>query len=223
MSYILEALKKAEAERRSGSMQAAPLPPGLAGAGREGGATAARRWLWPAAALAAALSVTAWLALRDSTPPPVVVAAAAPLHAPAAAPAVVPDTAPVGPPAVAPAAEPSATAPAPEKPVQQKPAKKKPEKTPPPARVVAASAPQPSAAETAAGTLHDLPAHIRNEIPPLGIGGYIYSGNRADRSVLINKRLLREGDEIAPGFTLEQMTRDGMVLNYKGYRYRTSY
>ena len=55
------------------------------------------------------------------------------------------------------------------------------------------------------------------------IGGYIYSGSRADRSVLINNRLLREGDEIAPGFMLEQMMPNGMVLSYKGYRYRTSY
>ena len=68
-----------------------------------------------------------------------------------------------------------------------------------------------------------MPQQVQNEIPQLSVGGYLYSTNRADRSVLINNRLLREGEEIAPGFVLEKMTPKGMVLNYKGYRYRTSY
>ena len=55
------------------------------------------------------------------------------------------------------------------------------------------------------------------------IGGYIYSGNQSERSVLINKRLLHEGEEVAPGLVLEKMLPKEAVLSYKGHRYRISY
>ena len=72
-------------------------------------------------------------------------------------------------------------------------------------------------------TLRELPEHIQRTIPQLSIGGYIYSDNQADRSVLINKRLLRDGDQVAADLILEKMTPTGIIFNYKGYRYRTSY
>ena len=72
-------------------------------------------------------------------------------------------------------------------------------------------------------TLRELPDNIRRDIPPLTIGGYIYSGNKEDRSVIINGRLLHEGEEAAPGLTLEKMMPNGMVLNFRGHRYRSSY
>ncbi len=88
-----------------------------------------------------------------------------------------------------------------------------------------AKPPQASAtpSDPPVATLRELPDQIQREIPPLAIGGYLYSGNRADRTVLINKRLLHEGDEVVPGLTLEKLMPNGMVLSYKGYRYRTSY
>ena len=71
--------------------------------------------------------------------------------------------------------------------------------------------------------LRELPQNIQAEVPPLAITGYIYSKNAADRSVLINNKLLREGDQVAPGVVLEKITPKEAVLNYKGYRYRLSY
>jgi general secretion pathway protein B len=38
--------------------------------------------------------------------------------------------------------------------------------------------------------------------------------------VIVNDRLLREGDEIAPGVKLEQIVNDSLILNYKGYRFK---
>jgi general secretion pathway protein B len=81
----------------------------------------------------------------------------------------------------------------------------------------------PQQPATSIATLRELPAEIQQQIPPLAISGYIYASNSADRSVLINRKLLREGDEVAPGLTLEQLLPKGMVLNYKGYRYRSGY
>lgn len=89
-----------------------------------------------------------------------------------------------------------------------------------------AAATETKAAEPASPpppTLRELPDNIQREIPQLSVGGYIYSGSKADRSVLINNRLMHEGEEIAPGLTLEKMMPNGMVLNYRGYRYRTGY
>jgi general secretion pathway protein B len=71
--------------------------------------------------------------------------------------------------------------------------------------------------------LRELPDNIQREIPPLKVGGYIYSGSKADRTVIINGRLLHEGEEAAPGLILEKMMPNGMVLNYRGYRYRSGY
>ncbi len=68
--------------------------------------------------------------------------------------------------------------------------------------------------------LADLPVAIQQELPPMSISVHAYSGKSADRLVGVNNRLLREGDEVAPGLRLEQITRDGMVLSYKGYTFR---
>lgn len=81
---------------------------------------------------------------------------------------------------------------------------------------------QPAEAETIV-TLRELPDSIQQRIPALQVGGYIYSANRADRSILINNRLLREGEEIAPGLRLEKMMPNGMVLHFQGYRFRVGY
>jgi general secretion pathway protein B len=73
------------------------------------------------------------------------------------------------------------------------------------------------------GTVQDLPANIQRELPQVSVNGYIYAKNPLDRSVLINKRLLHEGDTIAPDLLLEKMTPKGAILNFKGYRYRISF
>jgi general secretion pathway protein B len=92
------------------------------------------------------------------------------------------------------------------------------------------AAPAPSAAPEPAperpepvALLQDLPPQIQREIPTLAINGYIYASNPAQRSVLINNRLRREGDQVAPGLTLEKLLPKEMLLNYRGYRYRIAY
>ncbi|GIZ50036.1 general secretion pathway protein GspB [Noviherbaspirillum aridicola] len=236
MSYILEALKKAEAERRSGHAPSIHTPHSFAPAG------AARPWwrhpaAWAGVAvLLAAAGAAGWQLMRDPAPPAQVAAAAVPAAAapaapaapasPAAVPAAPPPTAAARPPAVE-----APPAPPPREPkVAAKPepkAERKPEPRPKPRKEEEAKAPAAVArapeADKPPPPLRELPEHIQREIPPLQIGGYIYSPVPADRSVLINKRLLREGDEIAPGLTLEKMTQSGMVLNYRGHRYRSAY
>ena len=52
------------------------------------------------------------------------------------------------------------------------------------------------------------------------ISFHAYSANPRDRLVGINNRMLREGDDVAPGLKLEQITPEGMLLGYKGYSFR---
>jgi general secretion pathway protein B len=243
MSYILEALKKAEAERSAARLADIPMAPAFARIDAMDLGASRRPWLWVALPVTAiSLAATAWFFTRDKLP--VSAPAAAPVAIQAAKteePASLPQaSAEPGPKPSAPASpaqtqtpRASAVAPqelppvakeeAPEKPTKptekrtKKVAEKKQEL---PQKVDKTPAP---VVEPPIAALRELPEQIQREIPPFSINGYIYSGNKAHRSVLINKRLLKEGDEIAPGLLLEKMTPSGMVLNYKGYRYRSGY
>ena len=214
MSYILEALKKAEAERHSGATHAAPSPPSPVAVDRKASASG-RQWLTIGVpVVAVVLAGVAWISIRTIPPATNSVEERPAPTTVAALPAVPVMTEPPAAPA---ATVPEETAGKP----KEKITRKSPEKTQP-AKSKAEREPAREA-EPRIAMLRELPEHIQREIPAMTIGGYIYSGSRADRSVLINNRLLREGDEIAPGFMLEQMMPNGMVLSYKGYRYRTSY
>lgn len=203
MSYILEALRKAQAERARGAVpgvDAQPVPTIAAH-------TPVGRMVWAAAALAL-LAVCAmllwlrpWTGSEAGAPPPA---------APAAQPA--PPPTPPTPPASNIAAVPDAAPP------PARPARRMGEALP---EMTAAPAPAPAPERIA--LLQELPAQIQREIPPLAINGYIYASNPADRSVLINNRLRREGDQLADGLVLEKLLPREMVLNYRGYRYRISY
>jgi general secretion pathway protein B len=57
----------------------------------------------------------------------------------------------------------------------------------------------------------------------VAFGGYMYSPNAADRLVLVDKTLRREGEEVAPGLVLEKLLPRGAVMNYRGYRYRVPF
>ncbi|MDB5748342.1 MAG: hypothetical protein JWP72_3190 [Massilia sp.] len=97
---------------------------------------------------------------------------------------------------------------------------------PAPARVaesppaVRASEPIP---EESLRTLQQLPEAIQREVPKIAVGGYIYSPNPADRLLLVDKILRREGEELAPGLVLERLMPKYAVMNYRGTRYRVSY
>jgi len=65
----------------------------------------------------------------------------------------------------------------------------------------------------------ELPVSIQQQLPALSISVHAYSGKPAERLVGINNRLLHEGEEVAPGLKLEQITPDGMIFAYRGYRF----
>ncbi len=230
MSYILDALRRADSERDRGAVpgvHARQVP--LAG---DGDAPAARLpgWLWPVAALVVlVIGALVWMLLgRD---PPRERAAAMPM--PTVVPLPVPSPAPAPAPTTPPAALPSATpAPRPPLAVPAVPSVK------PPARVLPAApasapvtrpegAPEPKAkalvAEPRIFTLAELPEDIRRELPTLAIGGAMYSENPANRMLIINGQTFHERDQLAPGLRLVQIKLKSAVLEFKGLRYGISY
>jgi general secretion pathway protein B len=212
MSYILEALKKAQAERQLGNAPTIHAPhlhhaaPRLPAVKRSG--------VLALAAGAAVVAAAGWFAWSQRSPAPVAVLTPPVPVAPAAAP-VVANPVPVPAP-VAPVASPPPAAVARVEPVVR------PRKAAVPAApVVPAAAPAP--AEENIRFAKDLPLEIQQQLPRVGFGGYMYSDNAADRLVLVDKTLRHEGEEIAPGLMLEKLLPKGAVLNYRGTRYRVGF
>ena len=60
---------------------------------------------------------------------------------------------------------------------------------------------------------------LQQELPALSVAGFI-RGEGSSGMVIVNDRLVREGDEVAPGVKLENILNDSLVFNYKGYRFK---
>lgn len=254
MSYILDALRKADAERERGSVPDlhAQLLPQVAGAGDVGeGSPGVLRWVVLGVGLALVAGV-AWFWLgRDvntvsapptpPTPPAIAVAppqAAMPQAPPppqAEAPPAPPPAAPAEPappPAVAEAAPP-APPPVPKKAeVKKADAKKtdtkkdeakkaepkKAEAAPPkPAAPASKSEPAPPPAPLPA--LADLPPDLRQQVPPLVVGGSVYSPQASARMVVINGQVFQEGNPLTPELKLEQIRAKSAVFSIRGQRF----
>lgn len=258
MSYILEALKKAQAERQLGSAPTIHAPAQSYAAPAEQGAKRRYAAIGVGAGVLVALAALWWTRqgnVPTAAAPAVVAQAPAPAAtpepapapvapAPVATPAPVAPSAPVTPP---PAPAPVAAKPAPVAaavpPVQEAaPARPAPAPSPAPAPQVREAAPRvaeassapaappvpaptavPAPAEETVRTLQQLPEAIQREVPKVAFGGYIYSPDPAERLLLVDKMLRREGEEVAPGLVLERLLPKAAVMNYRGYRYRVAY
>lgn len=266
MSYILEALRKADAERERGAvpdLHAQLLPGAPSDDEPEARRKPARLWLALVVAPLALLAL-AWLWRGDGAPPSAAVqpaattlpvaTQAAPVAVAAAASAMV--ATPRPPAAVAspvsgltPAAQASpAAVPAPVanrtaaaradagaafgpatrsekapsaalRPVEAdtarsgsmaraeaKPAKAAPATpvTVPPARVP---------------PLNELADELRRQVPPLAIGGSVYSPQAERRMVVVNGQVFQEGATLAPELQLEQIRPKSAVFSIRGQRF----
>jgi len=208
MSYILDALRRAEADRERERGQV----PGLHTqplSGSDAAPTAGpRRWLpWAGGGLLllAGIGAGIWM---SSGPPEAVAPAPLPAPLPAALPTPQPAPEPASTPAPvsAPQPQPAASAASPYLPP-----------APPPAAVVAPPAPM---AETPTPRLADLPESTRRELPKLAISGSVYSDDPASRFVIVNGEVLREGAKLGADLVLEQIGARELVLRFKGQRYR---
>jgi len=59
-------------------------------------------------------------------------------------------------------------------------------------------------------------AELSGTVPELRLDLHVYSANPAERYAFINMRKVREGDTTPEGAHVQQITRDGVVLDYNG-------
>ncbi|MEO7391206.1 MAG: general secretion pathway protein GspB [Ramlibacter sp.] len=210
MSYILDALRKADAQRQRDPALGIHAQPARLG---EGAGTAHARWnarmRIAGVAVVAATAGAGWYFSRSepAAPPRVGNAVAAPAPAPvivpfAPSPPVATAVLPPLPPAAATQprpvdsrATPSTIAPAP------------PSKTSPPALPVA----------TAAAT--GLPP----DAPKVVVTGGVYSVNPGQRMLIVNGQVFSEGAELGPGLVLQEIRAKSALLSFRGSRYSVSY
>lgn len=68
--------------------------------------------------------------------------------------------------------------------------------------------------------LHELKAYQQQLVPELSFAGHVYSSVAASRSVIINGRAMSEGEAIMQGMTVEQITSKGVVFRYNDIIFR---
>lgn len=243
MSYILDALKRADAERERGrvpglhAQSAAPA----SGAGEPRRALPPIAWLAGGVVLLGGVAAVAWRLGADTQPtvtpapaPAVALTQEMSPTAPAPHPQATlppPVTATAPPAAQAPVVLPGPLAPArptasDEPPVAAAPGAVA---TPGPARGTAASpsaaqppapAPAPAPATARVPTLAELPAATRRELPALSVGGSVYSDDPAARFFLLNGEVAKEGAQPLPGLVVERIEPRGAVMRYRDQRFR---
>ena len=222
MSYILDALKKADADRER---EAAGVPDLHAQADAARGAAVRSRhgrgllWVVLGAIAVAGLAWQWFDAVPAEAPPSLPLAQAPAVTAPQAAPAqpaVVAVTPPPPRQAVVPAS-PAAVAPepAPIPSLASKPAPPSPTRD----AVVAPAAPAVAAVDSRVLSLAELPADLRAKLPALVVGGSMYSPNARSRMVILNGQVFREGDKPVDGLSVESIGIKSTVLAFRGVRF----
>ena len=65
----------------------------------------------------------------------------------------------------------------------------------------------------------DLPLSVRQELPELDLSIHVFSGQPADRFVLINGERRLEGASLGDGVRLAEIVRQGAVVEFRDYRF----
>ncbi|WP_303722446.1 general secretion pathway protein GspB [Malonomonas rubra] len=68
--------------------------------------------------------------------------------------------------------------------------------------------------------LSDLPPAVRRDIPEMHISLHAYFDDAQQRLVSINNKLLREGGLLDGKYFVEEITLDGVIFSYAGYRFQ---
>ena len=215
MSYILDALKRAESERSRGEVPNIHAPSVLIGS-TDGEGHGPRLLTWVVvASLLIVLVAAAWWWSADTPVARVEVAMERPLQQPSSSPQA------AAPPAVAPKPPESVASVIPP-PLVFKPLPTQ-ETVKLPARPAVAQPASPPSTEERVYAIKELPPEIRTALPTVTVGGASYSENPSSRMLIINGQIYHEGDKLTPELTLQQIRLRTAVLSFRGYRYAISY
>lgn len=216
MSFILDALKKSENERQQ------QAPPEFATVPADPDSPRAPRWLWALGGLLLVNLVVVVALLTRDAPPPI---PSAPVDAALAA-----EAASASRSAAAPAARPvDAFSDRLEEARRSLPERTSDDATPATdaqTRIVPVRRePPPAAATSAAASLALLPSldELRLngdvDLPAMHLDIHVWSDSASDRFVFINMDKYRERDTMSAGPVVAEITRDGVVLEYRGRRF----
>ena len=78
--------------------------------------------------------------------------------------------------------------------------------------------PAPEAGETP--WLSSLPEVFRSSLPPLNVNIHVYSPDESQRILYINNRQVQQGERIQAGVMVEEIVQDGVVLRFRGQRFK---
>jgi len=209
MSYILDALRRADAERQHGQVPGLNTQPGVPLAAAQPLRRSGVLWALLAVVLALVAGGAWWWASSRVGAGAVAPAALHTAPMAGAVPASSPATAPAPTPVPTPVQAPEPTLPVV---VSAAPAAPAPEPVPAPAANTKAP-PEPPPVPLAS-----LSAEQRRDLPALDVSGAVWSASPASRFVMLNGQLTREGDSVAPGLVLERITPKSAVLRWRGLR-----
>ena len=219
MSYILDALRKADAQRArdpARGIHALPLQVGSTG---ESKFRMNRVVLWAAIAVGVvSLAAVAWQLAAPApeviavAPAAIAVLAPVPMQQPAAPAAAVSPPAPV-----------AQFVPPPPTGQQRRGSFVEVPKPVPAATTATATAAPPAAATDRVPTVSRWPPEGQSGAPKLAITGGVYSENPAQRMLIVNGQVFSEGAEPVPGVVLEQIRPNSAVLKFGGARYTVGY
>jgi len=68
--------------------------------------------------------------------------------------------------------------------------------------------------------LSSLPQDFRSSLPPLAVNIHVYSPDQSRRILYINNRPVKQGERIGGGVVVEEIVHDGVVLQYRGQRFK---
>jgi general secretion pathway protein B len=218
VSLILDALRKADAERERGSVPSLHSQPVVTpSVGTLSRSKVRPLWLWIAAGAAFGLvGAVTWVMTGRlaSAPSPATNAAPVQPSVPVPTPVRSPVTSAPPLPAAATDAQPIAE-PAPwRQPAESKSARAD-ATGDTPVRTLG-NVPPPQALVY---SREQLPPEVRAALPQFQIGGNVYSPDPASRSLIVNGQLLREKDRLTPELSLEEIRLRAAIFNYRGYRF----
>ncbi|WP_394756383.1 general secretion pathway protein GspB [Rhodoferax sp.] len=216
MSYILDALKRADTERERGNVPGLHTRQLATPSGQTVPAASRSLWLTVAAVVAlAGIGVGLWVWQTPAEAPRSVILKPVVASPPVSA-AVTPSVAPT-------AALPEISAsvkPKPAPTIAAPTATPTPPKTKPKPGPAAATAAPASAELTALPLLSELADDLRRQVPALTITGAVYAKNPAQRLLLVNNLVLTQGALAAPEVKLEEIQPRSAVFSFRGTRFR---
>jgi general secretion pathway protein B len=69
-------------------------------------------------------------------------------------------------------------------------------------------------------SLNELPSSVRQKLPDFSLSVFLYADEPASRIVRVNGNMMKEGQYLSSGLKLEEIVPDGVIFSYLNYRFR---